>query len=98
MAKTERKYIFSFHKLTKVCRRSKSQPILSFQEFEQDKSLCAVSLLDTCIKRSEPCRQDQQKRQLLLSFVKSHNEVVKSTISGWIKEVLKQSGINVKHF
>ena len=33
-----------------------------------------------------------------MNFVKPHNEVVKSTISGWIKEVLKQSEINVKHF
>ena len=98
MAKTEEKYIFSFNKLTKVCRRSKSQPTLSFHEFEQDKSLCVVSLLDTYIERSKPWRQDQLKGQLLLSFVKPHNETVKSTISGWIKEVLKQSGINVEHF
>ena len=60
--------------------------------------MCVVSLLDTYIARSKPWRQDQQKGQLLLSFVKPHNEVVKSTISGWIKEVLKQSGINVEHF
>ena len=33
-----------------------------------------------------------------MSFVKSHNDVVKSTRSGWIKEVLKQSGINEEHF
>ena len=92
------KYIFSFNKLTNVCRRSKSQPTLSFHEFEQDKSLCVVSLLDTYIERSKPWRQDQLKGQLLLSFVKPHNEIVKSTISGWIKEVLKQSGINVEHF
>ena len=98
MAKTEGKYIFSFNKLTKVCRRSKSQSTLSFHEFEQDKSLCGVSLLDTYTERSKPWRQDQQKGQLLLSFVKPHNEVVKSTISEWIKEVIKQSGINVEHF
>ena len=68
MAKAEEKYIFSFNKLTKVCHRSKSQPTLSFHEFEQDKSLRVVSLLDTCIERSKPWRQDQQKGQLLLSF------------------------------
>ena len=42
--------------------------------------------------------QGPQKGQLLLSFGKPHNEVVKGTISGWIKEDLKQSGINVEHF
>ena len=98
MAKTEGKYIFSFNKFTKVCRRSKSQPTLSFHEFEQGKSLCVVYLLDSYIERSKPWRQDQQNGQLLLSFIKPHNEVVKSTISGWIKEVLKRSEINVEHF
>ena len=98
MVKGEGKYIFSFNKITKVCRRSKSQPTLSFHEFEQDSSVCVVSLLNTYIERSKPWRQDQEKGQLFLSFVKPHNEVVKSTISGWIKEVLKQSGINVEHF
>ena len=39
MAQTEGKYIFSFNKLTKVCRRRKSQPTLSFHEFEKDKYL-----------------------------------------------------------
>ena len=98
MAKTEGKYIFSFNKLTRVCCRSKSEPTLNFHEFEQDKSLCIVSLLDTYIEGSKPWKQDQQKGQLLLSFVKPHKEVLKSTISGWIKEILKQSGINVEHF
>ena len=54
MAKTEGKYISSFNKLTKICRRSTLQRTLSFQEFEQDKSLCVVSQLDTYIERSEP--------------------------------------------
>ena len=52
MAKTEGKYIFSFNKLTKVCRRSKSQPTLSFQEFKQGRPLCVVFLLNTYIERS----------------------------------------------
>ena len=38
------------------------------------------------------------KRPVVVSFAKPHNEVVKSTILGWIKEVLKQSGIAVEHF
>ena len=82
MAKTEGKYLFRFDKLRKPCRRSKSQPTLSFQEFEQDKCSRVVSLLDTYIEHSEPWRQGQQKEQLLLSFAKPHNEAMKSTISG----------------
>ena len=60
MAKTEEKYIFSFNKLTKAGRKRKSQETLSFQQFEQDKSLCAVSLLDNHIERSQLWRQGQK--------------------------------------
>ena len=60
--------------------------------------MCVISLLDPYIQCSEPSRQGPQEGQLLLSFGKPHNEVVKDTISGWIKKDLKQSGINVEHF
>ena len=98
MAKTEGNYIFSSDTLTKAYCRSKSQPTLSFQEFEHDKSFCVFSQFDTYIERSESWRQGQQNGQLLSSFVEPHNGVVKSTKSRWIKKALKQSGINVERF
>ena len=36
--------------------------------------------------------------QLLLSFVKPHNPVVSSAISRWIKNVLREAGIDSKIF
>ena len=36
--------------------------------------------------------------QLLLSYIQQHKQVVPSTISGWLKNVLKSSGINVSLF
>ena len=38
------------------------------------------------------------QNQLLLSFVKHHNSVVSSTISGWIKNVLREAGTDTKIF
>ena len=40
----------------------------------------------------------KDKSQLLLSFVKPHNPVVSSTISGCIKNVLREAGIHAKVF
>ena len=40
----------------------------------------------------------KDKSQLLLSFVKPHNPVVSLTISGWIKNVLKEADIDTKIF
>ena len=36
--------------------------------------------------------------QLLLNYIQQHKQVVPSTISGWLKNVLKSSGINVSLF
>ena len=33
--------------------------------------------------------------QLLLSYIQPHKQVVRSTILGWLKSILKSSGINV---
>ena len=40
---------------------------------------------------------DSGHKHLLLSFVKPHKEVKKSTISGWVKQVLKESKIFKAH-
>ena len=39
-----------------------------------------------------------RKKVILLSFVKPHNPVVSSTISGWIKNVLREADIDTKIF
>ena len=36
--------------------------------------------------------------QLLLSYIQQHKQVVQSTISDWLKNVLKSSGVNVSLF
>ena len=38
----------------------------------------------------------KDKSQLLLSFAKPHNPVVSSTIFGWIKNILREAGIDTK--
>ena len=39
-----------------------------------------------------------QTSQLLVSFIKPHNAVAKSTVSGWVKQILIMSGINNENF
>ena len=46
---------------------------------------------------SQGWRSDGQT-QLLLSSVKPHTEVKKSTISGWIKPTLHEAGIDTEQF
>ena len=43
-------------------------------------------------------RKKNQASQLLLSFIKPHNAVAKSTVAGWVKQILIMSGINTDIF
>ena len=97
MTKGTNNYMFSFGKLHKAWRKRKSPPSLKVYSFEEDTKLCVVATLDDYLKRTKVWR-GKDKSQLLLSFVKSHNPVVSSTISGWIKNVLREAGIDTKTF
>ena len=71
---------------------------MEFAAFSQDKDLCVVSALDEYLNRTEEWRRVNNETQLLLSYIQPHKQVVPSTISGWLKNVLKSSGINVSLF
>ena len=54
-----------------------------------------MSVLDEYLNRTEEWERVNHEIQVLLSYIQSHKQVVPSTISGWLKNVLKSSGINV---
>lgn len=88
---------FQFGKLHKGWKANKSSPIVKYYEFKEDKDLCVTTTLQVYVNRSKAWR-DANKTQLLLSFIRPHKEVCRSTISRWIKEVLKIAGINTELF
>ena len=57
-----------------------------------------VSALNEYLKRTETWRTNGHKFQLLLSYIKPHVEVHSSTVSTWIKEILKETGVDVDVF
>ena len=88
---------FQFGRLNKGWRNSKSSPSVSYYKFKDDESLCFVHTLQIYIERSKEWRNDL-KTQLLLSYIKPHDEVTSSTVSGWIKKVIGLAGINTEVF
>ena len=95
MARNEMSYKFFFHKLHKSWRRGKAPPTISYQAYTQDPNLCVVRTLDEYISRTQGWRSGEEYSQLLLSFVNPHKPIVSSTISGWLKNVLKKAGIGI---
>ena len=98
MVKSGDVYIYAFHKLHKGWRKSKAPPKLYFYKYTKDQELCVVSALNEYLKRTETWRANEGKFQLLLSYMKPHMEVHSSTVSRWIKEILKETGVDVDVF
>ena len=97
MCKSKEGYTFKFHKLHKGWRKGNPSPSITFKAFAEDNRICVVETLAVYIERSKQWRKDPEG-QLLLSYVEPHKKVVSSTISGWIKAVLKLAGIDVETF
>ena len=97
MVKTSKKYDFKSHKLHKSWRQDQKLTTLQFVAFSLDKDLCVVSALGEYLIRTEEWRRVNNETQLL-SYIQPHKQVVPSAISGWSKNILKFSGINVSLF
>ena len=76
-----------FGKLCKGWESGKSFPVVRYYEYDADRDLCVQATLDVYLEKTKPWRTDQ-KKQILLSYVKPHKEVCSSTVSGWIMKVL----------
>ena len=59
--------------------------------------MCVVTTLDYYISFTKKWRADKHTK-LFLSTIEPHQPVVKSTVSGWIKDVLSASGIDTSIF
>ena len=96
MAHNEEKYLFGFRVTTKTSRESKPRPEISYVCFPEDRQLCVVKTLDCYIEKTVSLRG--QVSQLLISYIKPHDKVSVTTVSRWIKDLLKNAGIDTKKF
>ena len=74
----------------------KHQLHLKLLSYPNDKRLCIIEYLQEYIKHTKALRKEQS--QLLISFNKPHHAVSKDTIGLWVKNMLKQSGIDTGQF
>lgn len=74
----------------------RSQPILIFPYFKEKPELCVASTIVYYIEFTKDIRSNETS--LLLTFKKPHHAATSQTISRWIKEVLRVSGIDISIF
>ena len=90
MKETNGQIRFDISTLLKTSKPGKHQEPLTFKPYTYDSQLCVVKCLQQYIKQTAEVRNGAD--QLWLSY---HNPASKDSVSRWIKESLKQSGIDI---
>ena len=89
-------YKFAFASPLKHSKPGKAAPQLIFSPYPPDRRLCIITVLKEYLARTAPLRNGETK--LLISYVKPHGKISKSTVSRWIKCALAKAGIDVLQY
>ena len=93
--------IFTIPQLTKTFNPKKPSLKLFFPAFPQDRRLCPVTYLkhyEGLTKDFRPEMSDNKPNPLFRSILAPHKPITSSTLSRWIKYILKDSGIDTSTF
>ena len=71
--------------LSKQSRQNKHLEMMVFKAYTEDDRLCIDKTLTEYVDRTRGLRNSEK---LLISMMKPHKAVSKSTVSGWVKMVL----------
>ena len=90
--------MFNFRQLHKSWRKGAPPPSLKFYSYPEDNDMCVVATIKEYLHRTQGWRTENKKSQFFLSVINPHREVACSTISGWIKKLMTDVGINTDIF
>ena len=94
------KYVFRISSVLKqtTAKGGQNRHLLpvTFHSYPLDKRLCIVELLSAYVKRTAPLRKET--KQLLICHAEPHGPASRDTISRWIKQTMKDAGIDTTVF
>ena len=82
--------------MLKTSRPGKHLDFIEFEAYARDVSLCIVKHLEQYVNLT--CNLRGEKKQLLISYAKSHKAVSPDTVSRWLKTTLKQAGVDTSKY
>ena len=82
--------------LLKQSRPSVKSPIMELCAYSENPKICVVKTLSHYLERAQSFREQETK--VFLTYQKPHHAVSVSTISHWIKSMLKQAGVDTSNF
>ena len=93
MKKDEQSFTMYYSGLLKQCRKGRKNPILTLKKYTPDRRLCVFHTLIEYLSRTRAIRGDEKR--LFISYIKPFKAVASTTVSRWIKGVMKLSGIDI---
>ena len=90
------RYRITIDEKLKQTKPGKHLKPLDLRIFHEDQGICVFRHLKEYLQRTKQYRT--QYSQLLLSYVKPFKPVSKDTVSRWVKQVLRASGINTEKY
>jgi len=88
-------YTFTFGNTTKVAKQGRPRAPIKFIPFEENLELCVCKCIDVYLEKTV---WRGVENQLLLSYIRPHKPVSTRTVSRWLTDVLKLSGIDTDTF
>lgn len=82
--------------ILKTSSYNREQPVLKFRFFNEQPELCVARTLAGYIEITKSIRKDE--KYLILTFKKPHRKATTQSISRWIKDVLRDSGVDTDKF
>lgn len=89
--------IIKIPKRVKTSSKNSVQPTMDFPFYEEDPRVCVARTMQIYLKRTEKLRKESAEN-LFLTFKKPHHNASSQTISRWIKNLLKKSGLDTTIF
>lgn len=96
MKKDEKSFVLYYSGLLKQCRKGKVNPVVQLYKYSVDSDICVYKTLEEYLKRTQSLRGTETR--LILSYIKPYKPVTSTSISRWIRLVMKNSGIDVEKF
>ena len=96
MISTESQITFMMSKPITQTKAGVQSVHVKFTSYPADPALCVVTTLKEYVARTKDLRG--HCKQLFISYLKPFYPVSRSTVSRWVKEVMKAAGINVAKF
>lgn len=84
--------------LIKTSAPNKANPRLIIPFYQEKPSICPAKALSVYMEKTKELRNKPKTNRLFLTFKKPIHNATSQTISRWIKQVLKDSGINIDVF